>query len=138
MVLVMMVALDHWTRGVITRSEAAQIQGHLNFASGFFVSKALWFLVSSFARLPDIPRSLGSGDLQRLCDLAVTMLKAMPPRQYQSESFRTPFLIFTDGAWEDGRASGGAVTYNPQTGESKVFAVEIPSKLIDLKKLENN
>ena len=118
-------------RGVITRSEAAQIQGHLNFASGFFVSKALRFLVSSFARLADIPRSLGSGDLQRLCDLAVTMLKAMPPRQCRSESFRNPFLIFTDGAWEDGRASGGAVTYNPQTGESKVFAVEIPLKLID-------
>eukprot|EP00435_Cladocopium_sp_Y103_P006518 s5825_g2.t1 len=32
------------SKGTISRSEAAQIQGHLNFASGFFVSKALKFL----------------------------------------------------------------------------------------------
>ena len=46
-------------RGAISKSEAAQIQGHLNFASGFFVSKALRFLVSSFSRLADLPKSLG-------------------------------------------------------------------------------
>ena len=46
-------------KGTISKSEAAQIQGHLNFASGFFISKALRFLVSSFARLADIPKFLG-------------------------------------------------------------------------------
>jgi hypothetical protein len=62
-------------------------------------------LVASFARLADIPRALGSDDLSKLYNLAVTMLKAMPPREYLSESFRNPFLIFTDGAWEDRKSA---------------------------------
>ena len=118
------------SKGTISKSEAAQIQGHLNFASGFFVSKALRFLVSSFSRLADLPRSLGVDDISKLCDLAISMLQAMPPRVYVSESFKDPFLIFTDGAWEDGKATGGALTFDPRTGESKVFEVEIPSALV--------
>lgn len=120
------------SRGVITKSAAAQIQGHLNFASGFFVSKALKFLVSSFARLADIPRSMGCDDLSKLCSLSANLLKSMPPRRYMLDSFKSPFLIFTDGAWEDQKASGGAVTYNPLSGEALVFEVEIPTELVRL------
>ena len=97
------------SKGTISKSEAAQIQRHLNFASGFFVSKALRFLVSSFSRLADLPRSLGGDDLSKLCSLAVTMLKAMLPRVYVSESFKDPFFIFTDGAWDDVRPSDWGV-----------------------------
>ena len=119
-------------RGTISRSEAAQVQGHLNFASGFFISKALKFLVSSFGRLADIPRSLGSPDLSSLCELAINMLRAMPPREYSVESFKRPFLIFTDGAWEDQQAAGGAVVYDPLNRQALVFEVEIPVALVTL------
>ena len=78
----------------------------------------------------DLPRSLGGDDLSKLCSLAVTMLKAMLPRVYVSESFKDPFFIFTDGAWEDGKATGGALMFDPRTGESKVFEVEIPAALV--------
>ena len=44
-------------KGIIAKAEAAQIQGHLNFASGFFISKALRFLVSSFAKASGYPKS---------------------------------------------------------------------------------
>ena len=50
--------------GVISKSRAAEVQGHLNFAGGFFTSKALKFLVSSFSRLADLLE-------QRRFDLAV-------------------------------------------------------------------
>eukprot|EP00435_Cladocopium_sp_Y103_P010452 s4861_g2.t1 len=118
------------SRGTISRSEAAQIQGHLNFASGFFVSKALKFLVSSFARLADVPKHLGSDDLGKLCRLASALLQSMPPRKYTVESFKNPFLIFTDDAWEDGSATGGALTYDPLSGVAKVFEVKIPEALV--------
>ena len=118
--------------GSITKSEAAQIQGHLNFASGFYVSKALRFLSSSFARLADIPRALGSEDLASLSNLAVCMLRSIPPRSYAAESFKNPFLIFTDGAWESGKATGGAVTYDPVGDVATVFPVEIPEELVAL------
>ena len=117
-------------KGTISKSEAAQIQGHLNFASGFFISKALRFLVSSFARLADIPKFLGKSELSKLCDLACTMLVSMPPRRYTAESLKHPLLIFTDGAWESGKASGGAVTYDTLTGEAAVFSVHIPEDLV--------
>ena len=119
--------------GSITKSEAAQIQGHLNFASGFYISKALRFLSSSFARLADIPRALGSKDLASLSNLAICMLRSIPPRSYAAESFKNPFLIFTDGAWESGKATGGAVTYDPVGDVATVFPVEIPEELVALR-----
>ena len=118
--------------GFISKSEAAQIQGHLNFASGFYISKALRFLSSSFSRLADIPKALGSRDLVALANLSIKMLQAIPPRAYVAESFKSPFLIFTDGAWESGIATGGAVTYDPVSDIATVFPVEIPSELITL------
>ena len=118
--------------GFISKSEAAQIQGHLNFASGFYISKALRFLSSSFSRLADIPKALGSRDLVALSGLAMKMLRAIPPRSYVAESFKSPFLIFTDGAWESGIATGGAVTYDPVSDVATVFPVDIPNELITL------
>jgi len=34
--------------GFITKNRASEIQGHLNFAAGFYTSRALQFLVASF------------------------------------------------------------------------------------------
>ena len=118
--------------GVISKSRAAEVQGHLNFAGGFFTSKALNFLVSSFSRLADLPKSLSREDLTLLCKLARSMLRSMPPRQYNAHSFTDPYLIFTDGAWESERASAGAVVYNPNTAETSVFEVMVPDSLVEL------
>lgn len=117
-------------RGLITKSEAAQVQGHLNFASGFFVSKALRFLVSAFNHLAEVPRLMGSVDLGKLCSLAISMLQSMPPREYRADSFKNPFLIFTDGAWENGKASGGALVFDPDRNTCEVFAVKVPDRLV--------
>ena len=113
-------------KGSITKAEAAQIQGHLNFASGFFISKALRFLVASFARLADVPKILGKSELGKLCDL-------MRPRQYAAETLKNPVIIFTDGAWESGRATGGAVVYDTRGGEAMVFSVRIPVRLFSVR-----
>ena len=34
--------------GRITRAQAAEIQGHLNFASGFYMSRSLKFVLNKF------------------------------------------------------------------------------------------
>ena len=77
-------------RGVITKSEAAQIQGHLNLQE-----------VTSY------PRCLLLQDWQTYQE------------PWEVMTSPNPFLIFTDGAWEDGKATGGAITYNPLTGSQK-------------------
>ena len=52
------------TDGVISKSKAAEVQGHLNFASGFYTAKTLKFLVSAFDRLSELPESLSSANLR--------------------------------------------------------------------------
>ena len=118
--------------GTISKSRAAEVQGHLNFAGGFFTSKALKFLVSSFGRLADVPKLMGQEDLVLLCRLAKSMLESMPPRSYDSRSFTEPCLIFTDGAWESDRATAGAVVYDPDSEQTSVFEVIVPSDLVKL------
>ena len=119
-------------QGTISKSRAAEIQGHLNFAGGFFTSKALRFLVSSFGRLADLPKSISKQDLQLLCRLAKSMLQSMPARKYEAKSFTDPCLIFTDGAWEGGIASAGAVVYDPRKDKTMVFEVVVPQALVQL------
>ena len=121
--------------GCITRSKAAELQGQLNFATGFFLSKSLQFLVASFGRLADMPRSLVSADLQLLCTLTETMLTSMPPRQFVAGSFARPLILFTDGAWESRIASAGAVVYDPDDGITTAFEIQVPGKLAPGSKL---
>lgn len=118
--------------GFIAKNRASEIQGHLNFAAGFYVSKALQFLVSSFGRLADIPRCLVKGDLNLLCNLTINMLNSLEPRFFRAGSMNDPLLTFTDGAWESGAAGAGAVVYDPSLGRTFSFEIEVPKKLIDL------
>ena len=118
--------------GFISKNVASEIQGHLNFAAGFFTSRALHFLVSSFARLADIPKSLIKGDLHLLCSLAINMLEAMPPRTFKANTMKNPLLTFTDGAWEDGKASAGAVIFDPDCNKISCFEIAVPNELVKL------
>ena len=119
-------------QGTISKTFAAEIQGHLNFAGGFFTSKALRFLVSCFSRLADLPVAFSGHDLRLLCELSKHMLQSMPARKYEARSFTDPYLIFTDGAWEAGNASAGAVVYDPFRDETIVFEIEVPTQLVEL------
>ena len=118
--------------GFISKNMAAEIQGHLNFAAGFFTSRALHFLVSSFARLADIPKCLIKGDLHLLCGLAINMLEAIPPRTFKANTMKNPLLTFTDGAWEDGQASAGAVVFDPDCNKLSCFEIAVPNELVRL------
>ena len=104
-------------KGKISRTAAAEIQGHINFASGFFAAKALRFLSSSSAALADMPGRLGTSELRMLCSLAKSMLQNMPPRTFDATVQEQPVLIFTDGAWEGSNATAGGLYYDPKTGK---------------------
>ena len=118
--------------GHITRSQAAEIQGHINFATGFYTCRALRFLVSAFERLSHVPSKYGAKDLRALCSLAMTMLKSLPPRKYTASEMKEPLLLFTDGAWEDGVATAGAVFFDPLSNQGFVCEVEVPDTLVNL------
>ena len=119
-------------QGTISKSKAAEVQGHLNFAVGFYTAKTLRFLVSAFDRLAELPASMSAADLRDLASLAIAMLQGTAPRSYTTLSFSPPMLIFTDAAWDDGKASAGAVVYDPASAGAFVFEIAVPSDLRDM------
>ena len=119
-------------RGSISRGEAAEIQGHLNFASAFFVTKALRFLLGSFDRLSNSPGEVQSKKLRTLCKTASNLLRSMPPRRFEAKGMEATHLLFSDGAWEQSRASAGFVFVNGKTGEGIVTQEHVPDRLVKL------
>jgi len=116
----------------LTRHEAAEIQGHLNFASGFFVSKALRFLLSQFDSLARAPNGSVETRLDKLCALTESILLALPPREFDATAMAAPHLLFTDGAWENKVGTAGLVFVDAISGETIVQTIEVPQELISL------
>ena len=56
-----------------------ELQGHLNFASGFFYNKGLRFLAKALNKAAVNPESQ---TFQGLCRVAVALLRATPPRTF--------------------------------------------------------
>ena len=57
------------------------------------------------------------------------VLRESPPRVVSSTSRRRPVLLFTDGAYEGGISSAGAVIIDPETGFREYFGLVLPSAL---------
>ena len=114
----------------ISRKAASEIQGLINFASGFYLSKALRFLLGAFERMADRTGAQTAKSLRILCRTAIALLKNLPAREFDARKLDHTHLLFTDGSWEDGRACAGAVFVNGQNGKGWVAEVEIPDALI--------
>jgi hypothetical protein len=119
-------------QGRITRHEAAEVQGHLNFAQGFFTSKSLRFVLGQFDALSKIQGGGAAKKLTMLCEITEHILTALPPRKFSACAMQKPFLLFTDGAWENSCATAGLLIYNPDTRELIVREIEVPSCLTQL------
>ena len=102
------------------------MQGLLNFASSFFVSKAFRFLLGRFDALAPNSTLTTGANLKKLCRVAVVLLKSLPQRSFDAPSTREPLILFTDGAWEEGKASVGGVIFDPRSGWGEVFEIEVP------------
>jgi len=81
--------------------------------------------------MPFANRACGNNqaDLADFCAYTRTMLLDQRPRSHSVLSCSTPVAIFTDGAWEGGKATSGAVLID---GETRLaFKISVPSKLVD-------
>ena len=88
--------------GRITRAQAAEIQGHLNFASGFYMSRSLKCVLNKFdevARQVDMWKS----HLGELCELTITLLTSMPPREFTAEASHLIWFSLTEHGNRDKR-----------------------------------
>ena len=119
-------------QGSVTRNQAAEIQGHLNFAQGFFTSKSLRFVLGQFDALSTSQGSHSTKRLVQLCDLTEYILTSLPPRHFSAGAMKQPFLLFTDGAWEGQKATAGMLLYNPDSREIVVREVDVPDSMVHL------
>ena len=116
--------------GRILPEVASVIQGHLTFASGFYLSKTLRFLTKEISKASRL--RTGGAQLASLCELAETMLRSTPPRRIAMKHWQEPILLFSDGALEDGVPSAGALMFDPITARCEAVAFETPCELVNV------
>ena len=95
-------------------------------------AESLKFVLNKFdeaARQVDIWRS----HLSELCELTIILMTSMPPREFAAEAMRAPHLVFTDGAWEQGEATGlhgratdGLFVYDAEQNHIFTQAILVP------------
>ena len=113
----------------ISAAKASELQGLLNFAVSFYLGRSMKHLVSAFMPFADKPQHLRASDLENLCLYTKTMLLEQRPRVHSVLNVGRPVVVFTDGAWEDGIATAGAVLID---GDVRLaFQLEVPQALVD-------
>ena len=114
----------------LSAAKASELQGLLNFAVSFYMGRGLKHLVSAFLPFVEGQHRQTPGELVNLCTYAKLMLQSQKPRAHSLSDARSPVLIFTDGAYENGVATAGAVVID---GPSRMaFVVKVPDVLIEL------
>ena len=114
----------------INPAKASEIQGLLNFAVSFYMGRGLKHLVSAFMPFTEGHRVAHADELVALCAYARTMLQSQRPREHSLTVTTRPVLIFTDGAYENGVATAGAVVVD---GPMRLaYVIKVPESLVKL------
>ena len=99
------------------------IQGQLNFASNFVLGRA----VAPLSRALSFSSSSGMGDM---CERIKAVLLESRPRRVSWHSPDAPILIFTDAAFEKGKATIGAVVIDTMGGPPVVYGGSLPHSVV--------
>ena len=111
-----------------SKSLIASLAGLMNFAGGFVLGhhfKLGSHALNAWACNPNVAPS----DVRTVCDYLLTVAKSVQPRRIHLHDSDLPWVIYTDGAYEDGKGTWGALVYDPLTGKRLVFAGEVPTVL---------
>ena len=114
------------------RQSLQVLMGHLNFASGFFAGRALRHVAYDLNQLLGHDWLSAKVSLDDLAKRITVILHSSPPRVLSSSHTRQPILVWTDGAWEGGRAGIGAAEWDPLSKTGGVWAGVVPKRITDL------
>ncbi len=117
-------------QGAMSQTQASEVQGLINFATSFFVSRSFRHLISAFSQLADGHPGYASKQVVSLCRYAIAWLPQARPREHFLSSISSCVHIFTDGAWENETASGGFVLVDSTSNLHVAAVVDIPVKLV--------
>ena len=117
--------------GHMSLSEAQELHGLLNFATGYFSGRALRYACFKIFGLVEKGESR-SKPLMKWCEEVLVLLQSVQPRTVPVAINTRTLLIFTDGAWENGVGGLGAVILDETTGSSLVVQDTVHQSLLDL------
>ena len=112
-----------------TRSQLASLHGLLNFAGGYVMGFQLKPAVRMFSKA--LARGRTSGlELRAAALLAMDVLKGARPRTLAAR-VTPPIILYTDGAYENGAATWGAILLDPSSGARWMFHGTVCRTLCD-------
>lgn len=112
------------------KSLAATLAGLLNFAGGFVLGYALKPVTHSLAKWMS-PYGGAPVSKNEICDMIQVLVRSLKPRRVSRFHIDAPFIIYTDGAFENGVATWGALVIDTHSGERVVHAGTVPVRLVD-------
>ena len=113
------------------RKSLARLHGLLNFANGQTLGSALKPLSK---RVSEVLYNLGDsrdGKLDDLLRMAQCIIPRMVPRLVRATSEVRPCIIYTDGAFEDGTGTWGAILCDTASDARSMVHGTVPPGLID-------
>ncbi|CAE7833708.1 unnamed protein product [Symbiodinium sp. CCMP2592] len=115
----------------ITRSDVASLHGLLNFAGGLILGFELKATSRMLSRALTGPFRGNTTELQHACALALDVLSQCRPKRCPA-SVKPPIILYTDGAYEKGVGTWGAVIVDGVTGARWTFGGTVCQQLKDL------
>lgn len=115
--------------GRMTSEQISVLQGFLGFAGRFVLGRALkrpMHVLSSASSWKD-----SHSKVRAFCDNTVACIKRLKPRYISVLANTVPILIYTDGAYENGVASWGAVVIDHYSSLAIVHHGKIPTEILD-------
>ena len=111
------------------KADCASLHGMLNFACGFVLGNSLKPLARAVADMA--VQSAKWSALHETCLLAEMLLPNVKPRVLTLPSPDCRFILYTDGAFENGNATWGAVLWDKRCLRPRVYWGAVPKRLLD-------
>ena len=114
-------------------STAAKVYGRLNFAEAQCSGRWLAPILEPVKQRALMGKSVKfvTPEISSSLDLAAHLLRNAPPRRLRALTSERPCLVFTDGAYEGGVASCGAVILSPRLRRPVSFGFVVPHAIVD-------
>ena len=112
-----------------TKQSLSVLRGHVNFASGFCLGR---FLLPTMALLSGLVNnnSTHRAAISAACNRLTDLLQRSKPRPIACIHEGDPIIVFTDAAFENTRATMGALVCDPSGGSPFVYDGVVPSNIV--------
>ena len=111
---------------------AARVQGRLLYAEAQCSGRWLTPLLEPVKARALMPRTVQwlSPQIQESLDICIRIMEEAPDREIDLVCREQPCLVFTDGAFEGGVATCGAVVFSPRERQVVVMGFQVPHDIL--------